>query len=56
MIPDVAGTISNVTGLPITVGNVKILRSYFDKLSIVGQSYKLYRGYHIRVYYLVEPH
>ena len=35
MIPGVAGTISNVTGLPITVGSVKILRSYFDKLSIV---------------------
>ena len=35
MIPGVAGTISKVTGLPITVGNVKILRSYFDKLSIV---------------------
>ena len=35
MIPGVAGTISKVTGLPITVGNVKILRSYLDKLSIL---------------------
>ena len=32
MIPGLAGTISNVTGLPITVGNVKMFKLYLEKL------------------------